>query len=232
MSYLDEDEDIWALSTAIGGAEVVPALACVVTFVCRCVVRLMYRSLLANVQGADVRRAPRELQLLDLPRGLIRVDVVGRAIVSVITRRRILRKVPVLAMSFHACLTLAACSDATDVNYARRPSQLRYFDFRDNVTVPDSIDRSAAFAVRIATYGDGCAQLGDTPVSIAGKVITIEPHDVFATGKNVACPDILRSLEHTASISIATPGVMTIYVRGRDYPADSTLVLERQLVVR
>ena len=131
-----------------------------------------------------------------------------------------------------ACLTLIACDDTTGVNYTRRPGQLRYFDLRDNVTVPDTVDRGVPFNVKITTYGDGCAQLGDTPVSMTAQVITVAPHDIFAGGRNVACPDVLRSLEHIASISVSTPGAVTIRIRGRDYPVDSTFVIERRLVVR
>ena len=138
----------------------------------------------------------------------------------------------VYAPATWACLTLMACESSTDVDYARGPSHLRYFDLRTTVTVPDTVDRAAPFDVKLTTYGDGCTQLGDTPVSTAGAVITVAPHDVFATGKDVVCPDILLGLEHIASVSVATPGVVTIRIRGRDYPADSALVIERQVVVR
>lgn len=139
---------------------------------------------------------------------------------------------PARIIGVFTCLTLIGCTNATDIDHERRPGQLRFFEFQENLTVPDTVDRASPFVVKVATYGGGCTSKGDTPVSTAAGVITVAPYDIFVTGKGFSCPDIIQSFEHTASVSLAAPGVVTIRVRGRDYPADSTLVIERRVVVR
>jgi hypothetical protein len=101
------------------------------------------------------------------------------------------------------------------------------------VTAPDTVTAGMPFTVSVATYGGGCIRMGDTEVRIVGTVAEVRPYEWFASaGQDIACTADIRRLDHTASMTLPTPGRATLRVIGRQMPEGAAISIERTIVVR
>ena len=135
-----------------------------------------------------------------------------------------------------------ACSSITGVErdvfdgilYERRPSVLGYTESPPaGVTAPDTVTAGVPFTVTVPTYGGGCIRLGDTDVRVAGAVVEVRPYEWFVSaGQAIACTADIRRLDHTATVTLGTPGRATLRVIGRQMPEGAAISIERTLVVR
>ena len=132
------------------------------------------------------------------------------------------RVVPALVIAL-----LNAC-DATGPTSVRRIGVLVHYGVPSQVVASDTVDAGVPFAVSVRTYGGGCESLGDTEVEIAGSVVSLRPYDFTVRGGG-ACTDILNEFSHDVTVVMATPGPLELRVHGLELPADTMIVIERQL---
>ncbi len=99
-----------------------------------------------------------------------------------------------------------------------------------SVIIPDTVQAGTPFTVTVRTFGDGCYSFARTEIEMDGMAAEIRPYDSRKT--DVACPEILLTIEHTATLRFDTPGLATVRVVGRRTPSEAEDRLEKQVVVR
>lgn len=132
-----------------------------------------------------------------------------------------------------AALALAAACSSTGANReVRELGSIDYYETAVEVTVPATVHAGAPFTVRVVTWGGGCTRAGDTEATVSGAVADVSPYDLRIDGPGVACPDILRSLTHEATLRFDAPGTATVRVHGRREPSGDRLTVTRTVTVQ
>lgn len=98
------------------------------------------------------------------------------------------------------------------------------------VNVPDTVQAGLSFQVLVRTYGNDCVSDGGTKVRESSLFADITPYDVIYTGPSV-CDDILKMIDHQATVTLQKPGVAQIRIRGKQMLEDSLVIAVREVVV-
>ena len=103
------------------------------------------------------------------------------------------------------------------------------------LVAPDTVRAGEPFTVQIGSIvPSGCWGVGPTAMSRSDRTVLLEPSDVYASDR--ACIEVLWSISRTVTVTIATPGLATLRVRGRRVEQgrsnDSPVTVEKQIVVR
>lgn len=124
---------------------------------------------------------------------------------------------------------LAGCWAVVGPDEERRLGVIAFHGDPVVVGVPETAEAGAPFDVTIRTYGGGCISKGDTEVTVRGLVVDVVPYDVHS-GHNV-CTSELRQFEHRATVTLTNPGIAQVRFRGQSVPADTSLVVIREVVI-
>ncbi|WP_309672052.1 hypothetical protein [Gemmatimonas sp.] len=103
------------------------------------------------------------------------------------------------------------------------------------LVAPDTVRAGEPFTVQIGSIVlSGCWVAGPTAISRSDRTVLLEPSDVYTTDR--ACIEVLLNISRTVAVTIATPGLATLRVRGRrveQWPSsESPVTVEKQIVVR
>jgi hypothetical protein len=131
---------------------------------------------------------------------------------------------------------LGACAgaDLFGLNKVGERALLIYAGDTSEVTVPETVARSAPFDVHIRTFGGGCVrETGRTHVVEHGNEVIILPYNQRSVGEGVCTADILY-LTHNVRIVRENPGDVVLRIVGhrRDHstnfeavPAELTMLV-------
>ena len=98
------------------------------------------------------------------------------------------------------------------------------------VNVPDTASAGATFAVQVLTYGDGCAEKGETRLEIDRSRAVVTPVDLRKEAE--VCPAVLQSFEHSAEVRFREAGAAEVVIRGRRVPPGTVTTVRRKVTVR
>jgi len=134
-------------------------------------------------------------------------------------------------------LTLLACNSSRQIMepvVALLPAVLELDGRPVDFQTPATASVGAPITLMFYTIGGGCTRTGPTSTSVQGLVALIEPFDSVVTQlpPNWGCTMELRGLEHTATVRFAAAGTATVRVDGRGESGDTTLVIERTVVIQ
>jgi hypothetical protein len=148
-------------------------------------------------------------------------------------RRPLTWMIPSLALLMLAAAGCAGPLGPRDGGqYELRVGTLTYFQDSVHVSIPDRVRAGEAFEVRAWTFGNGCLQTGETRVHVANRVASITPYDRHPRPRaRIACPDILRSNEHRATLVFQQAGSATVRIHGMREPGRELITVERSVVV-
>lgn len=121
---------------------------------------------------------------------------------------------------------------ATDVEaYELKPGILENIDFPVDVSMPDTVPVHTPANVVVRTIGGGCirAKAHDN-VSIEGLQAVIQPYDSLNV-RSQRCRADLIFFRHVAEVMFGQRGTATVRVVGRFGETDSTVTVERTIVV-
>ena len=109
-----------------------------------------------------------------------------------------------------------ACSSTTEPpGEERRPGLILGFNHGDpQIVLPDTVQAGTEFTVQVSTYGNGCYRKGETEVVVSGNVATVTPWDYVDPGAG-ACPDILLTFVHEATVAFPEAGSASVVIVGR-----------------
>jgi hypothetical protein len=132
-----------------------------------------------------------------------------------------------------AALVASACDGVVGpgVGEIRRAGVIEHFGDPVSISIPDRVTAGEEFAVQVRTYGGGCVRAGDTQVQTVGTVAVVEPFDLEQRDRDVACPDVLRLIAHTAVLRFPDAGTATVRVAGRRAPNGGRITVERAVQV-
>jgi hypothetical protein len=102
------------------------------------------------------------------------------------------------------------------------------------VEVPGLVEQGQPFAVTVTTYGNGCIEKGETKVKVEALRAEIRPYDYDTSPLYGGCDDVLRTHEHTATLSFKEAGTAEIIFYGLKEGAGSVTQtsVTRTVVVR
>lgn len=98
------------------------------------------------------------------------------------------------------------------------------------IEVPEAVTEGEQFTVQVRTTGGGCDRAAGTQVATTGGVITVTPTDSIYVGDD-ACPAVVRSFEHEATLSLAVPDPATIRFHVRAPSDDRLITVDRTVQV-
>jgi len=131
---------------------------------------------------------------------------------------------------FFAVCALGACSSLFGPDEEVVWGRLSYHGFASDPQVPDTVTVGTPFQVVVQTYGGGCIGFGHTTVEYTSQTVDVRVYDID-TGSDV-CTDDLSIFDHTAELTVDSPGTWLIRVHGRDVPPDTAVVIERSIYAR
>ena len=83
------------------------------------------------------------------------------------------------------------------------------------VSAPATATVNVPFSVTVRTLGSSiCTRVANTEVSVTGLTVTVTPYDEYARTMPY-CTNDQKAFEHTASVTVASPGTATIRVSAR-----------------
>ena len=124
----------------------------------------------------------------------------------------------------------AGCSVVDSNGYSRELAYIEYGGSPVQIVLPATARVEEPVAVSVTTYGSGCAQKGDTQVSVSAQVAELRPYDLYDEESD--CPDILRTFVHEAEVIFEQPGTATLRVHGRTSDGGRTIVETRTITVQ
>jgi hypothetical protein len=89
---------------------------------------------------------------------------------------------------------------------------IEYYGEPAQMEVPDLVEQGQPFTVTVATYGNGCIEKGETKVEALRAVV--RPYDYDTTPLGHDCDDMLRTYEHTATLSFEEAGTAEVVFYG------------------
>jgi len=103
------------------------------------------------------------------------------------------------------------------------------------LVAPDTVRAGEPFTVQIGSIvPSGCWRVGPTAMARSDRTVLLEPSDVHTSDR--ACIEVLLSISRAVTVTIATPGLATLRVRGRRVEqgtsTESPVTVEKQVVVR
>lgn len=128
------------------------------------------------------------------------------------------RAAPVLA-SAAVLFVLAACAQPAEPGESRVLGVVDFYQDSVVVDVPDTATAGQEVRIMVRTYGGGCERMGPTETQQRGDTVFVTPWDFTVRGPHVACTDILRMFDHTASAAWSHAGQRVVVVRGMEEPA-------------
>lgn len=131
-----------------------------------------------------------------------------------------------------AALLCAACSPTEPGAPVRELGYIESYPSPVEATVPATARAGEPFTVRVVTRGSGCTSAGDTEARVSGAAADVSPYDLRQEGPGIACPDILRSLTHEATLRFDAPGTATVRVHGRREPGGDRLTVTRTVTIQ
>jgi hypothetical protein len=125
-------------------------------------------------------------------------------------------------------VALAGCQEVADPpEETRVPGTIELYSQPVVVSANYTVPLGQPIVVRVRTYGNGCVSRGDTEIQQQDLQATITPHDYQQRAQ--ACPDILRTFEHEATLRFSRRGNATVVIRGNSLPANR--IIERSLTI-
>lgn len=121
---------------------------------------------------------------------------------------------------------LVACTPTAGPDTAQVIGTIEGFTSSDPIWSVSAAGRS--ITVTVTTYGDGCSAKGDLHLGVrqVERVIEATPYDQRQVG--LPCEAILKTFEHSRSITVGQSGEWTVILRGVD--ADGSQVEYQQTV--
>ena len=99
------------------------------------------------------------------------------------------------------------------------------------LTMPAEVQAGVPFDVTVRTVGSSsCTRAAELRVSQSTSRLELTPYDEYAP-RDRACTDDLHAFDHTARITIATPGTRTVRINGRKFNG-AEITYETTLTVR
>lgn len=142
--------------------------------------------------------------------------------------------VPVAAVTM---LAAGACGgnspSAADPPVGVQTGFIEFYDRSTDVRAPASGTFGDTVTITVTTYGDGqCIKFHSTDVTTASLAIEIVPLDYFEERAETWCPDVLVSIQHEARVLLREGGTVQLRVRGRRWPENTVVTVDRTIVVR
>lgn len=128
-----------------------------------------------------------------------------------------------------ALVTLSAC-DVFEADSETDLGALLSFTDPSQLVIPGTANVGQPFIVNARTFGDGCVSFARTELEIEDQTAEIRPYD--RRELDVACPDIMRIIEHPVTLVFNTPGTVTVRVVGMRSPQNQEGSIERQVIIR
>lgn len=127
-------------------------------------------------------------------------------------------------------LLVAACTDPAGPEGEVRVGVITGFGMGPDASAPDTVEQGAPFEVSVRTFGNGCTTEGETDVRAVGAgTVEVTPYDVHV---GHVCHDILRIIDHRATLVVHEPGVLLVRFRGQGAPEGEPVSVERDVFVR
>jgi hypothetical protein len=126
--------------------------------------------------------------------------------------------------------TGVAC--ATDVEaYELKPGILENINLPVDVSMPDTVAVNDPADVVVRTIGGGCIRAkAHDDVSIEGLQVVIQPYDSMYVESQICRADLLL-FRHVVEVVFGQRGTATVRVLGRFGETDSSVTVERTMVV-
>ena len=124
-------------------------------------------------------------------------------------------------------LGLAGCAD----DHLEVRSLVLYYGEAAYLEAPDSLPPGVSAPITAWTFRSCQDRPGPTHVTISDQVVLIEPYDSVPV-RAPTCPDAQPApFGHTVFVDVPQPGPITLRLVGRGQPGDTTVTLDRILIV-
>jgi hypothetical protein len=130
-----------------------------------------------------------------------------------------------------AASAAAACQSPSGSEEIRVSGTLEYHGSPVTVEVPAQVVAGSDFQVALRTWGGGCTRAGEVEVRGSARTLELEPFDYMVRGPDIACPDLLGSFDHVATLRFASPGAAVVRIVGRREPGGDRITVERPVEV-
>jgi hypothetical protein len=136
-----------------------------------------------------------------------------------------------LLLSMIALLASGVACVTDVVAYELKPGILEDIDIPVDVTVPDTVAVDNPAEVVVRTIGGGCIRAkAHDDVSIEGLQVVIQPYDSMYVGYPTCRGDLIL-FRHVVEVVFGQRGTATVRVLGRFGETDSSVTVERTIVV-
>jgi hypothetical protein len=148
-------------------------------------------------------------------------------------------RAPILAsMAASAVLGFAlACQDQepTALRWAVRRGTIETSDLTSQLDVPQAVVAGEPGQFTVYTYGGGCVRGAYTRASVSGSTAVLEPFDsvvVQLPASIAGCPDYLKMIPHSATITFPQVGLVTIRIVGWKEPDGVEIAREKTITIQ
>jgi hypothetical protein len=135
---------------------------------------------------------------------------------------------------FLCLLTLGACSQTTAPGDHASLHWTRVVGFVDSggisaspLRTPDTVRAGVPFTITVSTFGSSCIRPAGANVEMGPLGADVTPYDSLPAGP--PCLPDWWSFPRDVVVTVATPGVATVRLRGRGFTGD--LTFERAITV-
>jgi hypothetical protein len=108
-------------------------------------------------------------------------------------------------------ILLAACSPILGSEKVRAPAEIAGYN-ADDPRIEIGVNANVLQVV-VTSYGNGCYTQGETEVAVSNRTVDVRPYD-YRSARG-ACPDILLTFTHAATVAFPTSGAVKIRVHGQ-----------------
>lgn len=132
---------------------------------------------------------------------------------------KVLRLIPLLAvLGTGGCDSILGGGERE----LRRVGIIEFHNEPVTVTVPETVTAGVPFQVRVLTYGVGCYTMGGTNVVEVTGGVQILPYDFLRVNGDDPCPQTLQTFDHTAEVTLGSPGTYTVTFQGASIQTTGT----------
>jgi len=134
-------------------------------------------------------------------------------------------------------LAAAACGgkspSAAEPPVGVQPGIIEFYDLSTEVRALASASLGDTVMITVTTYGDwDCIKFHSTEVRTGRLSIEVVPLDYFEERTGTWCVDVLVPIEHEARVLLLDCGTAKVRIRGRRWPENRLITVDREIVVR